>query len=143
MTPNDKDDFYELPTVPVRPTALVKTPAKALTEVQKNRMSEAERLAASVALEAVKTALDIWKIRENSTATIAEIHAETDRLRVQLHGDLEKMIEDRASLRERGAIVVEVLRAGAPVVALLAEADRVRFIEQLPSIIEATLKDQR
>jgi hypothetical protein len=106
-------------------------------------MTEAERLAASVALEAVKTALDIWKIREISTATVAEIHAKTDRLRVQLHGDLEKMREDRASLRERGAIVVELLRAGAPIVALLAEADRVRFIEQLPGIIEATLKDQR
>jgi|694.fasta_scaffold06688_16 hypothetical protein len=143
MTPNNKDDFYELPTVPVRPTALVKTPTAALTKVQKNSMTEAERLAASVALEAVKTALDIWKIREISTATVAEIHAETDRLRVQLHGDLEKMREDRASLRERGAIVVELLRAGAPIVALLAEADRVRFIEQLPGIIEATLKDQR
>jgi len=143
MTHNDKDDFHELPTVVVRPTKLVPKTSTGLTEAQKNRIIDGSLAAASISLEVVKTAMEIWKIRENSHATVAQIHAETDRLRVQLQGELEKMRETRAHLRERGAVVAELLRAAPTVLAALAETDRVRFIEQLPGIIEATLKHHR
>jgi hypothetical protein len=98
------------------------------------------------AVEVLKTAFEIWKIREAAHGQVSVINAQTEQLRTQLAGELEKMREGRLRARVHGDVVVDILRAAPSVIGDPNAGDtaaRARFIEHLPSIIETALKERR
>lgn len=139
MPTDDDDDFLELPVVVARPTGLARREATGLTEGQKDKLIDGGVMVAAGAVEVVKVAMEIWRIRQTSDAKVGEIQAETDRLRTELQGELEKMREARARVRDGGSLFVDLLRAAPAVLAMLPEGDRATYLEQFPGFLESLL----
>jgi hypothetical protein len=147
MAHHPDDDFLELPTT-TSPASL-SSPLQGnigLTERQMDQVVGGGVQVATGAVEVVKTAFEIWRIREEAKGQVTVINAQTEQLRTQLAGELEKMRESRQRVRVHGDVVVDILRAAPFVIGDPHAGDaaaRARFIEQLPNIIEATLKERR
>jgi hypothetical protein len=147
MPTKPDDDFLELPTTTAsNPPSSPRQVETGLTVRQLDHLVAGGVQVATGAVEVLKTAFEIWRIREGAQGQVEIIDAQTEHLRVQLAGEIEKMREGRQRTRVQGDVVVDILRAAPHVLGDANAGDtavRARFVEQLPNIIEATLKERR
>lgn len=137
------DDFLDLPVAAPRTDVVAKTGSAQLPrkKTREEMILGAQTQMVADAGACAKILFDIWRIRESAAGDVARTAQETERLRVEFQGEVEKLRERRATLAERGRITVDILRAAQSMIRDVPEADRVKIFSELPGLIDKTLAE--
>lgn len=141
------DEIHELPLVQRRRAADVEpalaeiVPRERLTEAQKDKLVEGGVQAAKDLMGIAKQVCEVWKIREQATADVERIEADHRRIVGILRVMVEHVDARRTEIRERGDVVVRILRELVPAIrdADLEEGAKRALIDKLPGLVREAL----
>lgn len=144
------DDIPELPTstrsqrnleaVPSFEVLPAQRKAEGLTQEQVGQVIEIGGRALESAAVIGQGIVEIYRIREEAAADVDRIDAETRRIQAVLRGEVERMESRRGEIRDRGEVMVSLIREVAPIIrdSGLPESAKRDLIAQLPEFLKET-----
>ena len=140
------DEMLDLPQGTLarsgKPEGAGQAEERKLTEGQVDRIVDGGVHVAAEIMAIGRALVDLAKIRVQADADIGRIDAETERLRVDLVGQVALRQEDRAELRDRGRVVADVIAAVTQAIRVIPDTEpssRRAAIDMLPALVTAAV----